>query len=271
MTKSTDTENPFLSTEMPFGKSITRDEVFRYMQFEELHSILRLALTSRAMSLVTGQAGAGKTTGVRSFIDDLPTNKFLPVYLGQDQDGSIMWERLALSLGLAPKRFKSQMWLQINQFLSDNLHEQGKEIVLIIDEAHLLSNQTLEEIRLLTNADFDRVSPLSIILLGQLSLRTRLRAVGFEAINQRLRFRYAMEGFTESDSAAYIKHRLRLVGAKDDLFSPEATKHIFLASQGIPREINNLCTVAWLRARSLGVSKIDVKLVNQVLDQREID
>jgi type II secretory pathway predicted ATPase ExeA len=161
--------------------------------------------------------------------------------------------------------------MQINQFLSDNLVEQGKDIILVVDEAHLLTNSTLEEIRLLTNADFDRTSPVTVILVGQLSLRTRLKSAGFEAVNQRLKFRYALEGFTEEDTALYIKHRLRVAGVKDDLFTPEAIRRIFLASQGIPREINNLCAAAFLAAQSSGATKIDAKLVGQLLDQRDLN
>ncbi len=134
-----------------------------------------------------------------------------------------------------------------------------------------MTNNTLEEIRLLTNAEFDRTSPLSVILVGQLSLRTRLKAAGFEALNQRLKYRYALEGFTEDDTATYIKHRLRIAGLKEDIFTADAIKRIFLAAEGIPREINNLCTSAWLKAQSTGSSKVDAKLVGLLIDQRELN
>jgi type II secretory pathway predicted ATPase ExeA len=161
--------------------------------------------------------------------------------------------------------------MQIAQHLSDNLIEQGKTPVVIVDECHLLDDSTLEDLRLLTNADFDRLSPLALILLGQLPIRARLKAPGLEAICQRLRFRYALEGFSEEETAAYIKHHLRLVGLNEDLFTKEAVKQIFLASAGLPREINNYCTMAVLKAQSASLSSIDAKLIRQVLDQRELN
>jgi type II secretory pathway predicted ATPase ExeA len=151
------------------------------------------------------------------------------------------------------------------------LIEQGKEVVLVMDEAHLLDDRTLEEIRLLTNTDFDRTSPLTVIMVGQLSLRSRLKQTGFEALNQRLRFRYALEGFSEEETAEYIKLRLRSANLSDDLFTSDAVKSIFLAAQGIPREINNICTAVLLKMRSSGAEKADGKIVRQVLDQREVN
>lgn len=255
----------------PFGKNIPQDGIFGYSQFEELKQLLALTIQERSMALITGQAGVGKTTAVRAFTDELPTNKFNIVYVGQDQEGINLSRRMAGALGIPPQRSKTHTWLLISQFLSDNLAEQGREVVLIVDEAHLLDNTTLEDIRLLTNAEFDRTSPLTIIMIGQLALRSRLKISGFEALSQRLRFRYALEGLTEEETSDYIQHRVGKAGGNPDLFSDDAIRNIFLASQGIPREINNFCTVAIMKAQSLGSEKIDGKLIRQVLDQREIN
>lgn len=257
-----------LST-MPFSKHFPTDGVFSYSQFDELTQLLKRTIDERSMALITGQAGVGKTTAVRAFIDELPTNKYQIVYVGQDQEGVNLSRRLASSLGIPPQRSRAHTWLLISQYLADNLREQGKEVILIVDEAHLLENTTLQDIRLLTNADFDRTSPLILILIGQLQLRSRLKMTGQEALNQRLRFRYALEGLTEEETADYIRHRLQIVNANEDLFADDALKTIFLASQGIPREINNYCTVAIMHAQAKDLQKIDGKLIRHVVDQRE--
>jgi type II secretory pathway predicted ATPase ExeA len=255
----------------PFSKSFAPEEVFCYSQFQELTELLQFTVQQKSMCLITGQAGVGKTTAVRTFTDELPTNKHQVIYVGQDQDGGNLCRRLASALGFQPPRSRSHTWLAISQHLCDNLVEQGKDVVLVVDEAHLLDDLTLEEIRLLTNADFDRTSPLSVILLGQLSLRSRLKMGGFEALNQRLRFRYSLEGFSEQETAEYVRHRLRNAGLNEDTFAPDALKQIFLASQGIPREINNLCTLALLKANSTDAGSIGAKLIRQILDQRELN
>jgi type II secretory pathway predicted ATPase ExeA len=267
MAKKTDTPPTFQTS--TFAKNFPSDAAFSYSQYEELKKLLKRTTEERSLLLLTGQAGVGKTTAVRSFTDDLPTNKYQVLYVGQDQEGINLSRRLAAGLGIPPQRSKAHTWLLISQFLSDNFREQGKEIVLIVDEAHLLENVTLQEIRLLTNADFDRTTPLTLFMIGQLSLRTRLKMAGQEALNQRLRFRYALEGLTEEETSDYINHRLRIAGISDEVFTDDALRTIFLASQGIPREINNICTVAMMQAETLGVSLIDGKLIRQVVDQRE--
>lgn len=280
MTKQKTTDKPTLNDKeqteselstAPFGKFFLGDDAFSYAQFEELHRFLALTVTERSMMLVSGQAGVGKTTAVRRFVDQLPTNKYQIIYVGQDQEGINLSRRMAGALGIPPQRSRANIWLKISQHLSDNLAEQGKEIVLIVDEAHLLDNLTLEDIRLLTNADFDRTSPLTVIMIGQLSLRTRLKITGFEALSQRLRFRYALEGLSEEETEGYIKHRLVAAKADPDMFTPDAIKLIFLASQGIPREINNFCTAAIMKAQTADVSVINNKLIRQILDQREVN
>lgn len=256
---------------MPFSTSLNCDELFNYSQYNELHKLLKLTIAQKTMLLVTGEAGTGKTTGVRGITDQLPPNKYLVAYLGQDQEGTSVWRRLAASFGLRPSVSRAHTRLSISQYLNDNLLEQGKDVVLVVDEAHLLDRSTLEDIRLLTNSDFDRTSAVTIILVGQLSLRARVKTAGFEAINQRLRYRYAMEGFTEDETAAYIKHRLQLSGWNPEFFAPQAVKQIFLVSQGIPREINNYCLSALLKAEELGLDRVDAKLIKQILDQRELN
>jgi type II secretory pathway predicted ATPase ExeA len=263
--------NPISYTKMPFGRDLPPEDLFSYSQLEELKRLVRSSFEHKSPFMLSGESGIGKTTTIRFALCDLPTNKYSVLYFGQDQDGANLARRLAFALGLQPRNSRRHTWMQISQFLADNLIEQGKLPVVIVDEAHLLDDATLEELRLLTNADFDRTSPLSLILLGQLPLRTRLKSPFFEALCQRLRFRYALEGFTQDETAAYIKHHLRLADLPEDLFAPDAVKLLFLSSRGIIREINNYCTLSILKAQTLLSSKIDAKLVRQVLDQRELN
>lgn len=258
-------------SKLPFGKVCDKDHIISYSQLEELRNLLHLTISSRSMGLLTGEAGTGKTTAVHIVADELPSNKYTVVYLGQDQDGSNLCRRLAFSLGLKPRLSRTHTLLAISQFLSDNRLEQGREILLVIDEAHLLDNATLEDIRLLTNDNFDSQSPLSIILVGQLPLRTRLKGIGFEAINQRLRFRYALEGFSEQETENYIRHHMRLIDFPENFFDSAACKLIFQAARGVIREINNLALLSFLKACGNGLKKVDAKLVRQVLDQRELN
>ena len=119
---------------------------------------------------------------------------------------------------------------------------------MLIDEAHLLAPDQLEEIRLLTNAEMDSESPFAGILLGQPSLRRRLRLGSFAALDQRLALRYELPGMSADETAAYLRHHLKLAGRDDVLFSDDAVALLHQASRGIPRALNNLATQALVAA-----------------------
>jgi type II secretory pathway predicted ATPase ExeA len=255
---------------LAFGKNVKERDIFPYVQLTELHRALTVSVSQRSMAMVSGKAGIGKTSGVRAFTSRLPSNKYMVLYFGQDQDGSNILKRLARAFGMRSRFKHADMVMDVSQALCDNVREGGKEVVAVVDEAHLLDDRTLEDLRLLTNDEFDTSSPMSVILLGQQQLRLKLKSPRFEALNQRLRYRFFLEGFSLEETAAYIKHRLEAAGGDAELFKEEAMAVLFDASEGVPREINNLAALALLRAEALGLDSIDDKLLKQVLAQREL-
>ena len=269
MGKQSTMSAPAATPEM-FGKDVGSEAIFLYPRLEELHAQLKQAIAERAIMAVTGKPGLGKTTGVRACTSQLPSNQYRVLYFGQDQDGGGLLQRFAQSLGLKPKHFRNQLPMQISQALSDNLQEGGKQIVAVIDEAHLLDMRTLEALRLFTNSDFDTVSPLSVILLGQQALRSLLKDPALEALDQRTRYRFPLEGFSLQETESYIRHRLTVGGAAAEVFTDDAIQKIFDNSEGVPRDINNLCALALLKANAVGVNRVDGKLVKQVVNQREL-
>ncbi|GEM_PF-327818 len=250
----------------PFGKRIASEDIFKHHQLEELRELVKTAIVQHSMALVSGPPGVGKTTGVRSVTDELPVNKYTVVYLGQDQNGANMVRRFTECLGLRAKGFRFNHVLQISQWLADNLKNGGKRITLVVDEAHLLDDQTLEDLRLLSNADYDRQSPLSLILLAQPWLRARLKSPFFEPLMQRLRYRYSLDGLSKEETDQYIRGRLTAAGLNSDFFSDEAIHQVFAYSEGIPRRINNLCSHLLLKARIAGISTVDAALVKFVAE-----
>ena len=118
----------------------------------------------------------------------------------------------------------------------------------------------------MTNADYDRHSPLTLILLGQPALRHRLKSPAFEALSQRLRYRYCLEGLDQDETSRYIRLRLTAAGLPADLFSEEALALVFQLSEGIFRKINNLCALALLKAKTKQLSLVDHALIKQIAD-----
>jgi len=250
----------------PFGKSTGTEQFFKHNQLEELQAIVRASINQKLLASITGPPGVGKTTAVRSVTDELPGHKYSVVYLGQDQNGTNLLRRFAASLGVQPKHHRPHLAMQISQWLLDNLSGGGKEIALVVDEAHLLEDSTLEELRLMTNADYDRQSPLTLILMGQPALRHRLKAPKFDALRQRLRYRYCLEGLDQDETIRYIQLRLSAAGLSADLFASEALHLVFQISEGVLRRINNLCSLVLLKAKARKRTVIDAPFVQEIAE-----
>lgn len=258
----------FKFTGMPFDKDVDEKSLFRYSQIEELHQKLDLALETRTGLLVTGQAGTGKTTGIRVHLEQLPSNSYRVIYLGNDQTGKSLFARLAAEFGLALNHSTSRM-LQLTNYIKRHVQGSNKHLVLVVDEAHLLDWRTLEDIRLLTNTEMDRKSALTLVLMGQLWLRNKLKNAGNEALYQRMRFRYGLEGLSKKQTTEYVRQQLSRVSCTRDLFTDGAYGALFQASGGILREINNLAFEALVLAANQELQKVDEKLMKLVVDLRE--
>lgn len=259
----------FEMTRTPFGKDLSKQELFMYSQLHELEEMLSLTVGDRSMLLVTGRAGTGKTTPVRAFLGELP-RKYKVIYLGQDRRGNSLFARLADELGLRPEISRNYRSLHLSKRIENEVIAGGKELVFVVDEAHLLERDTLEELRLLSNSEMDRKSLISIILLGQIWIRDRLKYREYEALSQRLRLRYALEGLSEQETGDYIRHHLALAGVTTELFVPEAIKQIFIASGGILRSINNICFASLVKAKSMKRKTIDGALIKRVVQEQEV-
>ena len=257
-------------TSSPFSKNVAFKDFFRYGQIEELFNVLNATVEDASMALVTGRAGAGKTTAVRVFLEGLPANRYRTIYLGQDKKSSALMCRLGVELGIRASLNSTKRMLLLSQRLQEESCGSGRQLIVVLDEAHLLEQQALEEIRLLTNLDMDKRSPITVIMLGQHWLRNMLRKQGHEALFQRLRLRYALEGLTQNETQEYVKYHLKLVGGNENIFEQKCYPMLFEASGGILREINNLAFECLLRAASLNRKTIGEKILNWVIDQREI-
>lgn len=257
-------------TKSPFGKDLSKSELFEYQQLKELDEILRLTVKDRAFVLVTGRAGTGKTTATRAMLEDLPPTKYKVIYLGQDPKSPSLFARLADALGMRLELTRSYRSLHISRRLENEVLAGGKEIVLIVDEAHLIDRSALEELRMLSNSEMDRKSLISVILLGQIWLRDRLKYREYEALSQRIRLRYALEGLSEEECGQYIQHHMKFAGCSKEVFTADAIKQIFVASGGILRVINNICFACLLKAKTLSLKTVSAPLVKRVVQEQEV-
>ena len=254
----------------PFSKNLGYNDLFKYDQLEQLFKLMQATIDDGSMALVTGRAGTGKTTGIRGYLEALPSSKYRVVYVGQEQRGSGVIARILNELGARTNLAWANRTLRLTQKMQDTIRA-GRHLIIVIDEAHLLEQQTLEDIRLLTNLDMDKGTDLSVFLLGQHWLRSILRKVGNEALYQRLRLRLALEGLTEQQTGDYIQHHLRLAGTEMQIFTDEAVEEIFAASEGILREINNIAYEAMFAAVQATTQTIGKPFIQRILDHRELN
>jgi general secretion pathway protein A len=193
--------------------------------------------------VVTGEIGAGKTTIVRSLIEHLDAKKVIAAHMVSSQlDDQDMLYMVAGAFGIKTKDVnKAQLLLAIEAFLV-TVAKKGKRCLLIVDEAQNLTARALEELRMLSNFQFDSHALLQSFLIGQPEFRRTLDSPSMEQLRQRVIAACHVSAMDAAETKAYIEHRLNHVGWRQSPhFDDGAFEAIFESSAGIPRKINSIC------------------------------
>ena len=198
---------------------------------------------SEGFIVITGDIGAGKTTIVRSLLEQLDTAKVVAVQLVSTQlDADDVLRAVAAAFGLPVKSGdKATLLASIEAFLCQ-LAVDKKRALLIVDEAQNLTPRAMEELRMLSNFQFGDQALLQSFLVGQPELRGIMQSPQMQQLRQRVIASYHLGPLDKAETRAYIEHRLAHVGWKDDpRFEPEVFDLIHTLTGGIPRRINTLC------------------------------
>ena len=247
-------------TRTPFTKDLAPSMLHRHPGHAEAVARIAWCVEEAAIGVVTGEVGAGKTVATRAALAELDASRHTVIYLGNPAVGARgLYMAIVARLGQVPRFHKAALIPQAAGALAAEAAERGRRVVVVVDEAHLLAADQLEELRLLTNADMDSASTFALVLVGQPTLRQRLRLGAFAALDQRVALRYAIPPMSQRDTADYIAHHLQLAGRADTLFSDDAVTRIHKASRGLPRAVNNLAVQALIAAYAAGASIVDDK------------
>ena len=242
----------------PFGRDLAPQMLHRTAGHGEAVARINWCINERALGVITGEVGSGKTVAARAATTTLDASRHSVIYLGNPAIGARgLYAAIVTALGGVPRFHKASLIPQAADALAAEENERGKRVVVVVDEAHLLAADQLEELRLLTNADMDSHSAFACLLVGQPTLRRRIKLGTFAALDQRIALRFAMPPMTPAETTTYIAHHLTLAGRADTLFSDDAVALIHQVSRGLPRAVNNLALQALVAAYATKKAIVD--------------
>jgi general secretion pathway protein A len=253
---------------IPFTKNIASTELFHHQRFDDMLNRLRFLFDNRGIGLFTGEVGSGKSTCVRTACDALSTQTHKVVYIhrGLDNVGAL-YTQIALQLGLMPKFRRSDVATQALSAIAELFHQQKVNTVIVVDEAHLLKPDILDEIRLIHNSRFDSADCLATALVGQPPLKKIIDLNRFLPLKQRLCVSAHLSALSREQSYLYFDHQLALTKSNVKIFMDNATETIITAAKGIPRIINTVALKAMNDAALNKMTIVDQESVMRVLGE----
>ena len=232
---------------------------------EALASLYYGVTSHRGFVVLTGEVGTGKTLILRSLLGLLQRRDIAFALIFNPTLSPLEFMRyIALDFGLqVTGKAKDELIHALNGFLLQR-HQKGLTTILVVDEAHHLSPEILEEIRLLTNLETSQQKLLQIILAGQPELDQKLDSHELRQLKQRIALRCHLDPLSPNETAQYMSRRLRIAGAPAavEIFSKPAIEAVFRYSRGIPRLVNTICENALLA----GYAKHAATITSEIID-----
>jgi general secretion pathway protein A len=261
-------------TEPPFDITPNPRFLFYSAKHREAYNHLLYGLRERkGFVQLTGEVGAGKTTLCRAMLEQLDNQHYATaLILNPVMSADELIKAIAIEFGLPVSGLdRLDTIAVINEFLLQQV-ERGKDAVLIVDEAQDLTDELLEQVRLLSNLETDDRKLLQIVLMGQPELRDRLNNPRLRQLRQRITVRYHLPPLTRDEVNQYVQHRLHVSGGNGTpYFTRPALWRVYRYTQGIPRLVNAVCDKALLAGFVAQSEKIDFRLVSRAVRELEGD
>jgi len=225
--------------------------------------------------VMTGEVGTGKTLLVRCLLQLLKGSNVAYAYVFNSRLSSLEFlQYIAGDFGLAASgKTKSELLLELSRYLISR-HQQNLTTVLVADEAHHLSTEVLEEIRLLTNLETSQEKLLQILLVGQPELDEKLDSFELRQLKQRIAARSHLQPLDLEETTGYIRRRLQLCGVRQDLamlFPADTIAEVYRHSRGIPRLINTVCENALISAYARQLQNVPPEIIEEVATDFRLD
>lgn len=250
----------------PFTRELDAVACYESRGHQEALARLTVALEKRLLGVLTGEVGCGKSAVLRRLVRGMDPMKVQVLYLSR--------------AGLKPREFYAELLRQVDEEAPFGVakakrlweevvtrrHMQGeRQLMVILDEAHELSEAMLLELRFAMSHHMDACSLYPILLAGQPELRKTLRLKKYESIAQRVGVQYHLMGLSKEETAGYIRHQLKTAQVERPIFAESAMQLVFAASQGIPRVVNLICGQAMMEAERKELEVVEENLISKVL------
>ncbi len=256
--------------EKPFKIVPNPNFLFLSPRYENALTYLEYGLSEKSgFIMLTGEIGMGKTTLIRYLLNKMESEMEVGVILNTNVTSDQILKLILMEFELPTSEGdKSKELETLYRFLIEQ-YKMGKQVLIIIDEAQNLTDEALEEVRMLSNLQSDEEILLQIMVVGQPELKKRLKEPNLAQFSQRIAVSYHLSPVTRKECYDYIAYRLKTAGGSPDIFLQDAMDMIYNCSGGIPRIINLLCDSCLVYGFADEIGKIGKYIVQQVIDDKE--
>jgi len=255
-------------TNTPFSRTIPTSNLYKGNDSDELIERLKYAAGKQLFAVLIGDSGTGKTTILRRFCDEIHASNYRTLYLSDSKlTPRTFYKTLLEQLGFEAKYYRCEAKRQLHKEIEIMKAVEGVSPIAIVDEAHLLNKEMLEEIRFLLNFKMDSQSPMTLILSGQTELWDKLKLQAYAAIRQRIDIHCVLNRLDRAKTDEYISAQLTYAGVDRNIFSETAVDDVYKFSAGIPRLINRACSESLMYGAQNRKTIIDDRIVKLVIEQ----
>lgn len=254
----------------PFLKN-SKEVLVETQEYKETLFRLNYLLSTKGFGILTGSAGRGKTTAIRSWTSGLNPSLYKVVYSSLSTlTVQEFYSSLALGLGAQPAFRKTDNFRIIQNEVTRLAVEKKQTPVIVIDEANHISNAILNDLKMIFNFEMDSRDRAVVLLSGLPQLNSTLRLGIHEPLRQRIVMNYNLEGMTKTEGRDYVMAKLKGAGCTQTVFEESAMEAILNASNGTPRIINKLCNASLLVGDTNSLNVITADAVMKAVNDCEL-
>lgn len=251
----------------PFVRDVPAESLYESPAMADALGRLAYAADRQLFAVVTADSGCGKSTLLRRFKDTMPKDDYIILYLS-DSKLTPRWfyKGLLDQLGIESRFYRGDAKRQLQKEVEIIRGVQNKKVICILDEAHLLEKETIEEFRFLLNYRYDSMSPMALILAGQSELWDKLRLQRYAAVKQRIDINCVLPHLDRAETEFYVQSHLAYAGGRQEIFTDRAMDEIHKQSAGTMRVINRICDRSLMYAFQQNKRLIDEHLVHYIVE-----